>query len=406
MKIIMSYISIFALLTLFALFLDARSGIFVIIIFLTAIALSAILHIYAVSVFDCEIFADSELVEKGDSFALCVTVIKRKSRIPAFLLPTVFEITLDLSEHLTPGDCSCLTHATTFSTHEKQQTFRLNAVFWGKAKVGIAKVRAIDILGIFTALTAFRADSKIYEDNMVQVKIFPGIPALSPHAEFVRTLEAASAFADSESTREVSFAMTGFPGYEHRDYIPGDPLKSVNWKLSAKRERLLVRKPEAYAGGDQVLVLDKGAFVSGGGITTTRDRLVCEQAAIEGVLALSLSLTRREILCRVYVHFDEGWRVYSLQNDSDVEKLRFALCDYSFAETFAYGRIPDTLADESGSGLAVFTARPDAELRELCFPLRQKGIIPEILSAAEGSANNRYIREINGEMVFEGVGES
>jgi uncharacterized protein (DUF58 family) len=118
------------------------------------------------------------------------------------------------------------------------------------------------VLGIFSAFPVvgkFRASHSVFEKNYIQTKIFPAIPMLSSHSEFVRTLEESSAFDDNEQSREVAFAVTGFPGYEHRDYVPGDPLKRVNWKLSAKRDRLLVRKPEAFAGGDQVLILDDAA---------------------------------------------------------------------------------------------------------------------------------------------------
>jgi hypothetical protein len=34
-------------------------------------------------------------------------------------------------------------------------------------------------------------------------------------------------------------------GHEHRDYIIGDSLKKVNWKLSAKRQKLMIRQDEA-----------------------------------------------------------------------------------------------------------------------------------------------------------------
>jgi hypothetical protein len=209
----------------------------------------------------------------------------------------------------------------------------------------------------------------------------------------------------------------------------------VNWKLSAKRDRLMVRKPEAFAGGDQVLVLDAANYAgelaaadAGSGFADDWDRLLQgnralppdaqgkpasaedypklrnEQTAIEAMLALASALTKREILCRIYVCFGEsgGWQVASVQGGDEIERLRFALCEYEFTQSFTYGRLPvdDCARMESASGFTVFTARPDAQLYELLEPLRAKGILPEIASAVGGSANNWQIFCDNGEVVF------
>lgn len=52
--------------------------------------------------------------------------------------------------------------------------------------------------------------------------------------------------ADDEDAEEgVSVVKGGLPGCEHRDYVPGDSPKRINYKLSAKRNRLLVRLDES-----------------------------------------------------------------------------------------------------------------------------------------------------------------
>ena len=50
--------------------------------------------------------------------------------------------------------------------------------------------------------------------------------------------------------------LTGVPGYEHRDYVPGDPLKRINWKLSSKKDQLMVRLDEKVSSSSQVMRLD------------------------------------------------------------------------------------------------------------------------------------------------------
>lgn len=377
---------------LYALFLDATSGFFVIIMIAAALALTAVLHIYAVIAFDCDISADNLLAEKGDDIRVTV---RTHNRLPVLFLPTVFEIKLNLSEHL---DCESAVISATLAKSAKVQIFTIKAAYWGKGNISIESVRAVDVLGVFAAfpvLGRFSSKHSVFAKNALNIKIFPSIPLLSTHSDFVRTLEEASAFDDNEQSREVSYAVTGFPGYEHRDYVPGDPLKRVNWKLSAKRDRLLVRKPEAFAGGDQVLVLDDAA-------PTGFKALAHSQSAIEAMLALATALTKHEILCRTYVRFESGWLLSNIQCTDDIEQLRFALCDYSFSnDTRTHGRMPDLSSDvNSASGFVVFTARPDDSLYEAIEQLRQKGIIPEIASAIHGSTNNWRILEENGEVVF------
>ena len=50
---------------------------------------------------------------------------------------------------------------------------------------------------------------------------------------------------DEDAEEGISVVKGGLPGCEHRDYVPGDSPKRVNYKLSAKRNRLLVRLDES-----------------------------------------------------------------------------------------------------------------------------------------------------------------
>jgi len=44
--------------------------------------------------------------------------------------------------------------------------------------------------------------------------------------------------------------------HELRDYRPGDPLRSIHWKLSVKTDRLILREPQEPVPGTIVLTLD------------------------------------------------------------------------------------------------------------------------------------------------------
>lgn len=60
-----------------------------------------------------------------------------------------------------------------------------------------------------------------------------------------------------DSPFEKSGSFNGFPGYEHREYIPGDPVKRINYKLSARRDELYVRLSELQINGRIVVEADQ-----------------------------------------------------------------------------------------------------------------------------------------------------
>ncbi|MDR0198097.1 MAG: DUF58 domain-containing protein [Oscillospiraceae bacterium] len=381
MKVIASYLLIFALIILFALFLDATSVFFVLIIFISAVLLSAAVHIYALRVFDAEISVNRVIVEKGEKIELTVRVSKA-----AFFLPSVFEIKLMPSYHFKCGDDL---YAVMLKRTEQEHAFILESAFWGTGSVGIEWIKCGDILGIFSYLGRF---AKVITKNYCRVKIFPSVPDLSERSELVRVLEESSAYDDNEQTREIPAAIVGFPGYEHRDYTPGDSLKSINWKLSAKRDRLLVRKPEAFAGGDQVFVLDNSLSVHG----ETLSARASEQLALEAMLALTRTLIKQELVCRVYVRLSGGWAFFAIDGENGIEALRFALTEYSYGGTGE--RIPD-ISSEKASGFVIFSANADGVLQSLAEGLKQKGIMPEIVSSSIG-LSDWLVSEIDGEIIF------
>jgi uncharacterized protein (DUF58 family) len=365
MKTIISYILILFIITLYTLYLDATGGLFVLIIFISAIVISSALHIYAVKMFDCDFKINADLVEKGDEIKLKLHISKA-----FFFLPTVFEIKFRLTEHLEAENDSC---SVMLGRREKEKVFILKAKYFGKAEIRIESISSCDILGIFKNRLSFKYN-KILERNSCHVKIFPAVFELSQKSELVQTLNDASVFDDNEQSREIPFAFIGFPGYEHRDYAPGDPLKSVNWKLSAKRDRLLVRKPEAYAGGDMVLVLSASKLKESG--------LAQEQMAIESMLSLARALSKQEILCRVYVHLENEWSSTEVHGESEIEKLRYAFTEYSFSKVSI--PLPD-LTDDKASGYSVFNAEPSVSM----------------LEADTLSVSNKWIiQEIDGEIIF------
>lgn len=65
--------------------------------------------------------------------------------------------------------------------------------------------------------------------------------------------------SDDDEESSQSLLTGGLPGYEHREYVPGDPLRRINYKLSAKKHALFVRQDENIAAESTDIILAPGA---------------------------------------------------------------------------------------------------------------------------------------------------
>ncbi|MDE7193569.1 MAG: DUF58 domain-containing protein [Oscillospiraceae bacterium] len=64
---------------------------------------------------------------------------------------------------------------------------------------------------------------------------------------------------DEEAEEGRSVMSGGLPGYEHREYSPGDSLRRINYKLSAKKRRLMVRLDESNGlASTNLLIAESG----------------------------------------------------------------------------------------------------------------------------------------------------
>ena len=65
--------------------------------------------------------------------------------------------------------------------------------------------------------------------------------------------------SDNDEEAEEGSVSGGFPGYEHRGYEPGDPLNRINYKLSAKKRTLMVRRDENTSAQSTDIVIAPGS---------------------------------------------------------------------------------------------------------------------------------------------------
>lgn len=98
-------------------------------------------------------------------------------------------------------------------------------------------------LEIYDLFGFFRITRNINKENEFLVKPVPSMPEVMPDMYGFK----------AKSLRKAKQPNTEI--YDIREYQTGDPVKSIHWKMSAKKDKLLVKEPlEEYGGHSRVLL--------------------------------------------------------------------------------------------------------------------------------------------------------
>ncbi len=169
----------------------------------------------------------------------------------------------------------------------------LETKYCGKAAVRLTQLELTDFLRLFR----FR----IAAEPACNILILPQIPAMQTSNRLFQSVANDAVTADDDSETTPVFSASSTPGYEHRDYIAGDSLKRVNWKLSSKRRKLMVRKDEPASLAKLTVILDfhRDPNVSGSNGAMARC-LAAEQLLIESALGLMSLCLQQGYPCVLY----------------------------------------------------------------------------------------------------------
>lgn len=337
-KGIAAYIFLIIVSVLFMLYLDGPGGAYLLIALITAAIISVSLCIYTRYCISLKTEVNSDVLNRGDMACITVT-IGRKG-----IIPTSF-ITAELySSYHFSGEAEKNVRTVIYGKEKYSRSFEFRAEFFGRGKIGVGNVVVSDYLG----LISFRLN---IPGTITSVKVYPDIPEVNGREGLARSLTDAAVFDDSEETTESAFSVSGYPGYEHRKYEPGDSLKLINWKLSAKRRELLVRKLEGSLGAEQIFILDRGA-------SQKEDNLKArgsEQLITEALLGLMGQFAKSELPVKLVIRFSDVWEEISVTNLIELSDLRYRFTDFAFSSD-STGRLPDCDGDKT----VVFSACPDS----------------------------------------------
>lgn len=179
-----------------------------------------------------------------------------------------------------------------------------------------------------------------------------------------------------------------------REMVPGDPMKLIHWKTSARREKFHVRQADGTHAGDWWIVLDlhQGSQVGSGWDSTEEHGVILASSLIAQGLSEDHSVG-------LAVNGDEpAWHV-PRRNEHQQRALQKSLAVASQSDLDLKDYLQRTNKGfGSRCSLLLITASPDIEWTQSLIPLMWRGVLPTVflfdVNTFGGSANTAQLSAV------------
>ena len=342
-KGVINYIFAMVFAIIFGLFCNADVGWFILLTLILAPVMSVFFAWLSSRMLTVSCEMEDALLSKGDTCEMQVSIANRS----IFPTPPI-EVILTNDAGARCDKPVLLASVMSRSVKEFQVVF--HAKICGKSTVGVERLRVTDYLGLFS----FAVKHVDYASLKRSVAVIPDIAEVSARDDnLVKVMQASTHMEDGEDTVEASsYSFGGFPGYDNREYVPGDPLKRINWKQSAKRNKLLVRLDDEMASQSVNVVLDS-VFHKEAVDVKLMTRLLpyhglrveeilpkMAEDAVENALGIMQILVRHNYTVNFFAMFDGEFVRFEIGDELDLENVRLELAHYSFADNAVVERLP------------------------------------------------------------------
>jgi len=236
----------------------------------------------------------------------------------------------------------------------------MTAVYAGCGTVSVQELAVYDYLGWFRFPVQHVPES-------VKIGVIPEIPSLTNANLILHTVsDIILTQDDEEEESSAAFSAQSMPGYIHREYIAGDNLKRINWKMSAKRQKLLVRMDEAAAAVRPTVILDLQP-------ETNETALKRREIMMEGALGFLILLVRQGIPCTIRFASGQNWKMLLLESEDDVRNGAVEMAAADFINDG--NRIDPSASHEKAGAYLIYTTKPDEALAAEAAALKDLGYV-------------------------------
>jgi uncharacterized protein (DUF58 family) len=186
---------------------------------------------------DAEVQLDSERTLEGDEIEVRVA-------LTADVGAERVEVLLQLPRRLVVVDGHNPIELRLSDGERRELTYRVRCAKWGAFRVGRVSLRTHDWFGLLTRETVL--------DRRQPLKVYPSEENVR---ELLRPLET-QVFSGNHVARQKG---EGIEFADLRQFLPGDRIRHINWRASARRGELWVNEHHAERNADVVILLDSFA---------------------------------------------------------------------------------------------------------------------------------------------------
>ena len=195
---------------------------------------------------DAEVELDGERVLEGDELEARVT-------LSAEIGAERVEVLLQLPRELVVAEGVNPVQLRLADGDRRELTFRLRCTRWGAFRVGRIFLRTHDAFGLF-----------VHEATLDLRRPLKAHPSEEHVRNLLKPLET-QVFAGNHVARQKG---EGIEFADLRPFVPGDRIRHVNWRASARRGELWINEHHAERNADVVLLLDSFAEARRGDSST------------------------------------------------------------------------------------------------------------------------------------------
>jgi len=243
-------------------------------------------------------------ITKGDDSDIIV-MVENHSFLPVFDAEIVFK----------EADVGVIMPANLFikkiaARSVEEQVINYSCKYRGQFHVGALHIKMFDILKLFI----FK--KKIESDDFVLV-----YPRAFPVESFPVKVELTA----KEDAKKASIMDDYYTIADIRKFVPSDSLKRVHWKLSAKRNELLVKRHQASGNNAVAIVLDMLKIP----VKDTEKRIAHEDGIVCRVLSVIKHITNRQMWVDL-IYASDSINTFNCTGSRDFHLLRPILAKAEF----------------------------------------------------------------------------
>lgn len=369
-KIVVSYSICVVTAMLYALFVDGTSGVLLTAFLILVPVISFMLMMVSKNNVSIRISSNDTLYKKNSPVDVIIHIDKKN------IIPIPF---INLKVGYSPHLCSKDIYSTddfpqirTSMAFEKSLKCDLNfiAKVSGSCKVFIYEAYMYDYLGFFRVkLKDLVADTEIH--------IIPEVKEIQSSQMLFNAIcnSVITNDEDEENSSNDNFSIGSTLGYLHREYVVGDSPKKIDWKLSCKKDTLMVRLDEPSPQSKPCIILDMSIDdTSSNGLSS----VINFEKLVESSLALASMCVRGSIECEYILCNCGRYKSYVLTSVDDVYNLAVTISHNSHDGKHS---LPNEICNlkSSDSLYILFTDFFKSDLKTQIATLKNRGICIETI---------------------------